>query len=597
MSNFDSNNLKAFKSAILKIVRKLFSTFPLIYLLSVFVFPQTALTEKRLTDYLKQVSAFGFSGQILVVEKDKILLKKSYGYANRENLKSNNDKTLFNIASLTKQFTAAAILRLEADGKLKTDDAISKYLENVPNDKSNITIHQLLTHTSGLNRGQDGEKNTSREDTVAKIFKQPLAAKPGEKFIYSNNGYQLLAAVIEKISKQNFTSYLEENLFKPAGLTQTGFYQNANPDNNRIAQSYNEWTKLKSFAEWNKGWNYGSGSIVSNVSDLYKWIRALAKNKILPPAQKEKLFRKFTVTDNKDVAYGYGWFIKNLADGKTLIYHGGDNAGYHSEFRWYVEDKRLIIILANYEILEPDGTAVQKRIIAANINRILNGEKYDQLPKTIILSPMSLAKQTGIYELPDGSNYKIWNDGSGLKIGAEGQDAINALANFDEKSKAKYAVVNELSEFIVRNLTSGETDKIKERLPAEDYENNISFLADEYESFKKRFGAFVSYKIQGSVSFPWDEDNYRTYVRLKFEKGSTDFYLGWNNGKLNDLTTETGRPFPLIMQLAAESENRFIVYDFVKAKLVPIDFDMKNGEMSLTISSEEIKAKKRKQRK
>ena len=204
---------------------KVFIAIFLMLNLQVSTFPQAKSVKGKLSDYLNRASAYGFSGQVLIAENGKILLNQAFGYADKERRIASTPNTAFNIASLTKQFTATAILRLETDGKLKTFDTIGQYLENVPADKSNITIHQLLTHTSGLSRGSDGEKNTTRDETVEKILKQSLAAKPGEQFHYSNNGYQLLAAIIEKVSGQTFASYLSEKLFKPSGMSQTGFYQ------------------------------------------------------------------------------------------------------------------------------------------------------------------------------------------------------------------------------------------------------------------------------------------------------------------------------------------------------------------------------------
>jgi CubicO group peptidase (beta-lactamase class C family) len=558
-----------------------------------------ALSESRnakrnLSDYLNRASAYGFSGQVLIAENGKILLNQAFGYADKESRTLTTQSTAFNIASFTKQFTATAILRLETDGKLKTSDAIDKYLENVPADKSSITIHQLLTHTSGLSRGSDGKKNTTRDETVAQILKQSLSAKAGERFNYSNSGYHLLAAIIEKVSGQTFASYVSEKLFKPAGMSKTGFYQDNKWKNYPVAQTYNEWTKLAAFTEWNKGWNYGTGSIISNAGELYKWFTALSANKILPPEEKEKLFQKYTASSDEDTSYGYGWFVRKLSNGKTLIYHGGDNPGYHTEFRWYVEDKRLIVVLANYEMLEPDGAAVQKRIIAGNLNRILNGEEYKQPPPFIKQSAEELKKYEGDYELASGARFKISSDGTRLNISAEGQEAINALAGYEGDDVRKYAEATELTEFIVKNLTSGEKEKIKSRMSLDDYNFIIPFLAKEIEDFKKKLGELREIKVQGTTAFPWDANNYRTNVLLKFEKGATDFYLGWENGKPNDLTTETGRPFPLIVPLAAQSKTEFSTYEIIGAKLVSINFsiDKKISELSIKFQDRELKAKK-----
>ena len=268
----------------------------IVFCLQASTFAQSIKTNeiaKNLKVYLEKANAYGFSGQVLLAENGQVLLNQAYGFADREKRIPNSLNTVFNIASLTKQFTATAILRLEAEGKLKTSDAIGKYLENVPVDKAEITIHQLLTHTTGMPRGQDGKKNsTKRDEVVAKILQTPLAAKVGEKFIYSNNGYHLLAAIIEKVSGKTYPQYLSENLFKPAGMTQSGFYQDEKWKPNLVAQTYNEWTKLPAFNEWNKVWNYGSGSIISTTTDLYRWFKALSENKILPKEEKEKLFNQ-----------------------------------------------------------------------------------------------------------------------------------------------------------------------------------------------------------------------------------------------------------------------------------------------------------------
>lgn len=549
-------------------------------------------TETKLVDYLKRAAANGFSGQVLVAEKGKIILNQAYGPADREKTTSNSLTTVFNIASFTKQFTAAAVLRLEADGKLKTDDPINKYLENVPADKAAITIHQLLTHTSGMARGQDGKRNSiNREEVVAKILQTPLIAKVGEKFIYSNNGYHLLAAIIEKLSGKTYQQYVAENLFKPAGMTQSGFYTDEKWMKTPVAQTYNEWTKLPAFTEWNKVWNYGSGAIVSNTNDLYKWFTALSSNKILPPEEKEKLFKPYVDSFDEGVFYGYGWYVEKLKSGKTLIFHGGDNPGYHSEFRWYRDDDRVIVVLANYETLEPDGVAIQKRVIANNLNRILAGEDYKQPPPFIKFSARDLKRYEGEYQLPDGARLKVWRNGSYLNIGAEGQNAINAIAGYENAIAKKYADANAMTEFILDNIVKGAPENIKTRLAKNDYDFYMPFLIKQIQGFKKELGELKEIKIQGTTSFPWDPDSYRTNVILRFEKRSTDLFLGWGDGKLNDVTTETGRPFPLIMPFVPQSKTEFSTFEFLRSKLTAMSFK-NNGELVIKNKNGDLIAKK-----
>lgn len=556
-------------------------------------FSQTPNNKKELENYLKKIEVYGFSGQILAAENGKIILNKACGFADRERKILNTRETVFNVASFTKQFTATAILRLEADSKLKTTDTIGKYFENVPADKAGITIHQLLSHRSGLARGNSA-KNTTRDESVQKILGEPLAAKPGEKFIYSNSGFHVLAAIIEKLSGKTYQQYVTEKLFQPAGMSNSGFFSDMKWPADRIAQTGNEWGALDPFTKWKKVWNYGSGSVVSNTEDIFRWFQALNANRILPGEEKEKLFQKYTAGFDEDTSYGYGWYIEKLKDGSDLIFHGGDNPGYHSEFRWYVKDNRMIIILANYEIFEPDGVAVQKRVIANNINRILKNEEYKQPPAFIKLPAKDIKKYEGEYKFPGGERAKIFFAGDSLSVGVEGQELINALLHYDGEAAKKYDEANDLTEFILNNIAAGRKEKILERLSKDDYDFYIPFLAKQIDEFKDKMGALKEYKVQGTVSFPWDLNEYRTNIILSYEKGSTDVFLGWVSGKLNDVTTETGRPFPLILTLVPQSKTNFSTFEFVRAKTgsITIDVTSKVAELQIKTQNSTLSAAK-----
>ena len=577
-----------------KIVQTFSAILLIVFCLQISTFAQTKKSNeipRSLKKYLEKANAYGFSGQVLIAENGKILLNQAYGFANREKRIPNTLNTVFNIASLTKQFTATAILRLETDGKLKTTDTISKFFENVAADKKDITIHQLLTHTSGLSRGQDGKKNSiNRDEVTAKILQTPLAAKIGEKFIYSNNGYHLLAAIIEKVSGKTYPQYVSENLFKPAGMSESGFYQDEKWSNFPVAQTYNEWTKLPTFTEWNKVWNYGSGAVISTTSDLFKWFTVLQANKILPTSTKENLFKQYAKSFDENTFYGYGWYLEKQTNGKTLIFHGGDNPGYHSEFRWYRDDNRIIIILTNYELLEPDGVAINKRVIANNLNRILSGEEYKQPPQFIKLTAKDLKKYEGEYQFANGEKVKIWSNRAYLNIGAEGQEVINAIAGYEGETAKKYAEANDLTKFILENIKNGNLENIKTRVPKEEYDFYIPFLAEQIKEFNDKLGAIKEIKVQGTTSFPWDTNVYRTNVILRFEKGSTDLFLGFEDGKLNDVTTETGRPFPLMMPFVANSKTEFSTFEFLRSKLTQLSFE--KGKMIVKSSRGNLEAKK-----
>lgn len=189
---------------------------------------------KALDEYLRRLEGFGFSGALLVAKDGEIYLSKGYGWADRERRIPVTTETVFEGASLNKQFTAAAIMKLEEQGKLRVEDSISKYFDNVPEDKKTVTLHHLLTHSAGFpnefgRSGVDYGKNPEqyyyqdRDTFVREILKAPLEYAPGTKAGYSNPSYSLAAAIVEKVSGQSYESFVREQLLVPAGLANTGF--------------------------------------------------------------------------------------------------------------------------------------------------------------------------------------------------------------------------------------------------------------------------------------------------------------------------------------------------------------------------------------
>ncbi|HTQ78447.1 MAG TPA: serine hydrolase domain-containing protein, partial [Thermoanaerobaculia bacterium] len=192
---------------------------------------------QALDAYFSKLEAFGYSGSALVAQGGQVVLDKGYGLANREKALPYTNETIFDIASISKQFTAAAIVKLEQEGKLKVEDPISKFFGPVPEDKAPITLHMLLTHTSGMPDvlGTDEYEPVSRQEMIRRALAADLVRPPGKKFWYSNAGYSMLAAVVEIASKEPFEKYLTEHLFKPAGMDHTGFHV---ADRERVAHGY-----------------------------------------------------------------------------------------------------------------------------------------------------------------------------------------------------------------------------------------------------------------------------------------------------------------------------------------------------------------------
>jgi CubicO group peptidase (beta-lactamase class C family) len=180
-------------------------------------------TGKLLDEYLTRMAGFGYSGAVIVEKNGKIVLKKGYGFANRERKIPFTIDTPTSVASISKQFTAAAILNLEERGKLGLDDPVTNFLENVPEDKKAITIRQLLTHTAGFADNYSATGITDRNEAIKAILRQPLASPVGGKYLYSNDGYELAGAVAEIIAGEDLRTFIRRNLLEPAGMKTAGF--------------------------------------------------------------------------------------------------------------------------------------------------------------------------------------------------------------------------------------------------------------------------------------------------------------------------------------------------------------------------------------
>ena len=233
---------------------------------------------RKIDDFLTRLSGFGYSGAMLVVKDGKTILRKGYGFANRSERVPNTPETLFDIGSLSKQFTAAAIMKLEQDGRLKTTDPINKHLKNVPQDKAQVTIHQLLSHTAGIARNvplsPKGDpaiyyEEIDREEALKRVLPTELQFEPGTKFQYSNAGYVLLAAIVEMASGQRYQEYLKKNLFEPAGMRSTGFAGRWLPavKQTLVARGHDELGEVGNPLKWSgESWlDLGGGGIVSTA--------------------------------------------------------------------------------------------------------------------------------------------------------------------------------------------------------------------------------------------------------------------------------------------------------------------------------------------
>jgi CubicO group peptidase (beta-lactamase class C family) len=320
------------------------------------------------------LSAAEFTGNVLVSKSGTVLLRKGYGLADREKGIPYTADTVFDVGSITKQFTAAAILKLEMQGRLHVEDPIGTYFPNVPDDKKSITLHHLLTHTSGLESDFAGDYDpVTRDEYVKRILASTLRSKPGETYFYANSGYSLLGAVVELASGKPYEQYLRDNLLLPAGMRDTGYKLPGWPDS-KLAVGYREgkrWGRINE-RPWDKDGPYwalrANGGISSTLDDMLRWHVALSGDTVLSAAEREKMFHPHVSEGpGADSYYGYGWSIGEAAWGGRLIEHNGGNGAFFADFLRYTDDGIVVILSTN-------DSEVRGGKIAHALGRLAHGD-------------------------------------------------------------------------------------------------------------------------------------------------------------------------------------------------------------------------------
>jgi CubicO group peptidase (beta-lactamase class C family) len=402
--------------------------------------------DSLIRSYVQQKT---FNGSVLVAQKGKILLEKGYGFKNKKDKEQNNANSVYQIGSITKQFTSAIILQLVQKQKMTLQDKLSKYIPDYPKGDS-ITVEQLLTHTSGIynytNNGTfmaaESEKPISR-DSLLRLFKYlPLDFSPGTKWSYSNSGYILLGMIIEKATGKTYFRVVRDNIFEPLGMQHTGFdfTDLKTPDK---ATGYSGGSDSPAGIV-DSSVSFAAGSIFTTVGDLYKWDRALYTDRVVSQALLQKAFTPY------QSSYGYGWQI-DTAYGKKIVEHGGGITGFVSQILRVPADQTCIILLSN-----SPSPILEK--IANEINGLLNG-KMPPLPAVrneIQVNTDTLKLYTGEYELVPNFHIIITLENGMLQAQATGQGRNQLFA--EKNNFFFFKVVDAQVEFLAGD--NGKIDRL-----------------------------------------------------------------------------------------------------------------------------------------
>lgn len=412
-----------------------------------------------------------FNGSILIAEKGVPIFEKSYGFSNVEQQKRLTNHSIYKLNSITKQFTAMGIIILKNNGKLKLTDQLSEYIPEL-NFYKNVTIQNLLTHTHGIpdyntlfEKKWNKNKIANNKDIINlyKKYKPTKTSNPGEKFIYGEIGFELLAVVIERVSNKSYNDFLTEHIFNPLEMKNTFDYHrfeyNTIEKNIALGYIYSDSLKQRERPEilsnhreviWSNG-IYGSGHIHTTTSDLLKWDRALYNEKFISESDLNLMFQPTLLNDGNIINYGFGWWIIDKENIGKIIYHAGNSNRFETHFERHLESDKTIIILQNFDATTPAIDAIDAILYNQPLDLIVSRTEIE-------LSEKSLQQFEGEYAINDDFIFKVFILDSILFAQLNGQSAIALHAEtknyfFYKKIDVQFEFIrNDINEVIQMNI-------------------------------------------------------------------------------------------------------------------------------------------------
>ena len=421
----DSSYIKILNKTIMKIQLSIKKTTIFIVCFLSFTIGFSQSLESKIDDLLNSSYKTNEPGATaLVARNGEVIYRKAFGNSNLELDVEMIPENVFEIGSITKQFTAVSILMLLEQGKLSLDDEITKFLPEYPTHGKTITIHHLLTHTSGIKSytnmqsfGEVVRKDMTPIEMIDFFKNEPMEFDPGEKYNYNNSGFFILGYIIEHISGMTYTEFLQENIFNPLNMTSSYYGSHTKLIENR-ASGYQENNGFANAIYISLSLPYAAGSIMSNVDDMLKWQTAINSNTLVKRETIKKAFTNYTLNNGEPINYGYGW-SRNDLNGIPSIEHGGGIPGYTTMGIYVPSEDVYVIILTNCGCNSPSGVATKIAALAIN-------KPYPTATNVSNLTQKQLEKWTGAYKfendairvvsLKDGQLYSQRDEGEVYKI-------------------------------------------------------------------------------------------------------------------------------------------------------------------------------------
>ena len=544
----------------------------------------TGESGRKLDEYLSRLERFGFSGGALAVRGKDVVLMKAYGLADRARGIQLATDSVFNLGSITKQFTAAAILTLETAGKLSVNDTIARYFDSVPPDKAAITLHHLLTHSSGLESdfSPSDYDPVGREEYVRRALQSRLLFTPGSGYEYSNAGYSLLAAIVERVSGEGYEAYLVAHVLEPAGMTETGYKLPRWPQE-RVAHGYREgedWGTILRRIEPADApyWTLrGNGGLHTTLSDMLAWHRAMDSGRVLSAAAREKYFKPHVAEGPMGRSfYAYGWSVSKTQRGTRVVQHNGGNGIYVAEFLRFPDEDAMLFVTST-------DAGLKATPVVETLERVLFGAKYDLPPMLVDLPAERLASLAGSWRLPGGGVIKLTAEGKALAARAEGSEVLSALFPAPSAAEAeRYAKLTAQTADISGRAFKGDATGLhaatEGQMSLEQVREQEASMMRDRES---RLGKFKGSSVVGTT--PGEADTARTIVRLDFEKASVYNVYTWGPRRLLGVR---GMPQLPPLRFFPTSDSEFVSLSLGDGRpAARLAFERREGEVVLVVGA------------
>ncbi len=495
---------------------------------------------------------------VLIAKGDEILYQKGFGMANLELDVPIGPEMVMEIGSITKQFTAVSILMLLEEGKLSLDDDITKFIEDYPTHGHHISIHHLLTHTSGIKSytsmaewQPEWRKDFTPTELIDFFKNQPMDFAPGEEWSYNNSAYFILGYIIEQASGETYEDFIEKRIFEPLGMTNSYYGSTSRIIENR---AYGYQTNENGYinAEFlSLTQPYAAGSLMSTVGDLYKWNSAVNDGKLIKKETLDLAFTNYKLNNGDPINYGYGWAFNDINGSKT-IEHSGGIFGYVSNGIYLPEEDVYVAILTNCNCKDPGTLSTKLAAMAV-------GKPFPDMDDVVKVKPADLEKYLGVYEFEDGALREFTLEDGQLYSQRENSNKFKVFPF--EKNKFFYEGTFSQIEF-------------------SDDGSTATFI----NRANKFTGKKTDKELPTNVEISLDEDILKRYAGTYNLAPNFDIVMTVEDGKLMTQATGQGK-----FELFAKSETRF----FLKVVAAEVEFiegaDGKYDSMILYQNGQEVK--------